>query len=242
MIIAQKTDEWGQVCQVRSAGASLRLYTDGIFHSQYHPHRLLEGNLWDLLWLPSLLQPQQSIKRVLVLGVGGGAVVRKLNRLYPWALIVGVDLSQVHLALARRYFGVRGGHMPLYCADAVAFMKYYRGPGFDLIIDDLFSGSAGEPERVLPMDRAWCRVLTQHLQPNGLLVANFGSHEEYKQSAMASTAEGFHSGYTLQMPQYENIFAACYLSEVRNGAALMATRLANYGVKLGDCVNIKAVF
>lgn len=39
--------------EVRSAGNSLRLYTDGVFHSQYNPCRLITGHVWDLLMLPA---------------------------------------------------------------------------------------------------------------------------------------------------------------------------------------------
>lgn len=53
--------------EVRSAGNSLRLYTDGVFHSQYNPYRLITGHVWDLLMLPALFYPANKIKRVLVM-------------------------------------------------------------------------------------------------------------------------------------------------------------------------------
>ena len=43
----------GRVYQVRSAGNSRRLYTDGVFHSQYNPNHIITGSVWDLLFLPS---------------------------------------------------------------------------------------------------------------------------------------------------------------------------------------------
>ncbi len=66
--------------EVRSAGSPLRLYTDGVFHSQYNPEQLLTGHVWDLLMLPAFFYPKNTIKRVLVLGVGGGAVVAYVTR------------------------------------------------------------------------------------------------------------------------------------------------------------------
>lgn len=38
--------------EVRSHGKTLRLYANGVQHSEYHPDRLFTGSVWDLLWLP----------------------------------------------------------------------------------------------------------------------------------------------------------------------------------------------
>ncbi|WP_020210466.1 spermidine synthase [Gilvimarinus chinensis] len=241
MIVAQEVDEWGQVCEVRRAGGSLRLYTNGIFHSQFHSQKLLEGSLWDLLWLPCLAKHASSIKRVLVLGVGGGAVIRKLNQLYPSALIIGIDISRAHLRLAQRYFGVRGARMSLYEADAVAFMRYYRGPKFDVIIDDLFVGDAGEPRRVQPMTPHWCATLRQRLEPDGLLLANFASRSAYQQSLKRLKA-GFASGYGLQMSQYENVFGAFYSTAIGDLANTLEARLCVYNTKLDSRLDITRAF
>lgn len=151
MLIYLARDEFGQRCEVRKAGKSLRLYTDGTFHSQFNPARLIENNLWDLLWLPVLAAPLPP-RRVLVLGVGGGAVLGKLRRLLPGALRIGVDISARHLTIARRIFKVGGQNSLLLQADALEFVKYYRGPGFDLIVDDLFASNGGEPERVVAFE------------------------------------------------------------------------------------------
>ena len=66
--------------EVRSAGRSLRLYRNGVLHTQYNPSRPIGGNLWDLLLDPAFFRSPEAIRRVLVLGVGGGAVIRLLNR------------------------------------------------------------------------------------------------------------------------------------------------------------------
>ena len=42
----------GTLYQVRSAGRTRRLYTNGVFHSQYNPVRPVTGSVWDLLLLP----------------------------------------------------------------------------------------------------------------------------------------------------------------------------------------------
>lgn len=54
--------------EVRSAGSSKRLYTNGVFHSQYNPVQKITGHVWDLLMIPAFFYPQNTIKKVLVLG------------------------------------------------------------------------------------------------------------------------------------------------------------------------------
>ncbi|WP_455217906.1 hypothetical protein, partial [Kaarinaea lacus] len=70
----------GTCYEVRKAGNSIRLYTDGVFHSQYNPHRPVTGSVWDLLMLPAFFTNIDKISRVLVLGVGGGSVIQLLHR------------------------------------------------------------------------------------------------------------------------------------------------------------------
>lgn len=181
-------DELGQCCEVRRAGRSLRLYTDGTFHSQYNPSRLVENTLWDLLWLPALLQCRAP-QRVLVLGVGGGAVIRKLMSVFPGALLVGVDISPTHITIARQYFGVKGSRVLLLEADAIAFVQYYRGPPFDLIVEDLFTSNNGNPERVMPFDNTWLSALSDLLSKRGQIITNFDSYEAY--TASVSVSKGF---------------------------------------------------
>ena len=42
--------------QVRGAGSTLRLYTDGVLHTQFNSRRIVTGSVWDLLWLPVFLR------------------------------------------------------------------------------------------------------------------------------------------------------------------------------------------
>ncbi|MBU2885055.1 class I SAM-dependent methyltransferase [Gilvimarinus agarilyticus] len=204
MLIYQSLDEFGQRCEVRRAGQSLRLYTDGTFHSQFNPARLIENNLWDLLWLPALL-PAVPPRRVLVLGVGGGAVMRKLQKILPNALLVGVDISAEHLRIARKVFGVKGRNVLLLEADALAFVRHYRGPAFDLIIDDLFATNGGEPQRVVAMDSSWLGALNPLLSARGQLTVNFAACAQYRQALPVVTGQGSFSALNAwQHRRFEN--------------------------------------
>ncbi|MDO3386469.1 hypothetical protein QWI17_11535 [Gilvimarinus sp. SDUM040013] len=233
MLIFRACDELGQNCEVRSAGNSLRLYTDGTFHSQFNPTKLIEDNLWDLLWLPALLQAQAPL-RVLVLGVGGGAVMAKLQRIFPTALLVGVDISALHLHIAKTIFGVKSKHVLLLEADALAFVKQYRGPAFGLIVDDLFTTNNGEPERVTPLNQAWLTSLARRLSDRGQIITNFGSSKEYRQAARVVAARGdFTSLCYFSHKHYENAVGSFSRERVSAQSLSMRTaiekRLQNFG-------------
>lgn len=165
--------------EVRTAGSSIRLYTDGIFHSQWNPNQPIGGNIWELLFLPALFVDPSCIKRVLVLGVGGGAVINLLNRYIKPESITGLDLDAVHLKLARRYFKAEQGNTRLLQAEARQWVDGYSGPPFDLVIEDLFcADDTGAPVRAVPADREWLLKLRGITSRRGILVMN---HESPKQ-------------------------------------------------------------
>lgn len=158
--------------EVRSAGKSLRLYRNGVHHTQYNPQRPLAGSVWDLLILPALHHPIGSLKSALILGFGAGAAGRMLQELLYFDQITGIDLDPIHLSIANGFFDCVEG-CDLIAADAVEWVtEGGDGTRYDLIIDDLYAEDCGYPQRVAPLDLKWCRQLYQQLSPQGILVFN----------------------------------------------------------------------
>ncbi|TCK18764.1 spermine/spermidine synthase [Thiogranum longum] len=197
--------------QVRSAGRTLRLYTNGVFHSQYNPTRPVTGSVWDLLLAPAFFYQPGELQRILVLGVGGGAVIQNLRRFVHPQQIVGVELNPVHLSVAERYFGVQGDDVQLVEADAIEWVRQYQGPAFDMIIDDLFGEVDGEPQRAIYADGKWAGSLLALLSGDGVIVSNFASGIELEVSAYVSQAScrnRFVSGFNLTTSQNYNSVGA----------------------------------
>lgn len=170
--------------EIRTAGNSIRLYTNGVFHSQYNPKMKNCNGIWDLLVLPLFLIDPGLIKRVLVLGVGGGAAIKMVQDYFDPDEIVGVELNPVHISIAKRFFKVNQKNVLLVEAEARQWTRDYTGKGFDLIIEDLFTEVKGEPARAIEFDSSWYNLLKKHLLPTGLLVANFISAEELGDSIL----------------------------------------------------------
>jgi len=204
--------------EIRTAGRSVRLYTNRILHTQYHPERLVTGGVWDLLALPALALPQ--VRRVLLLGVGGGAAIHLLRAWCPGVHVTGVELNPMHLQLARRYFELRGRDIHLVKADARDFVEQYQGERFDLVIEDIFSGRNGMPDRVFAADRHWCRVLGRLVNAEGALVLNTVSRQQLAASALvsdASVSKHWKSQLCLTMPAYANAVGAFFRQAVNPG-------------------------
>lgn len=207
----------GHQYEVRSAGKTRRLYTDGVFHSQYHPDHAVTGSVWDLLFLPSLLAEPGTLKRVLVLGVGGGAVIHMLNRFVNPEQIVGIELSAIHLQVARRHFDLRYPNLQLVQADAIQWLIQYNGEPFDLIIDDLYFEDQGQPTRAIAADGSWFDILMEHLTEQGQLVLNFVSQKEWRECGYFTddfVKEHFVSALRFATPTCHNVVAALFPRDV----------------------------
>lgn len=208
MTTIYQTERGGTVYSVRQAGASLRLYSNGVFHSQWNPQRPFAGGIWDCLSLPALYRPRDRTRRILLLGVGGGAVVRQLERMLPFENLTGVDLDAVHLGIARDWFGVNDARVSLIEADASTWLSSCREASYDLVIDDLFTHVEAEPVRALPFDEVWVKRLTRVLAPAGVLVVNAVSGRQLKAALPVMRAAGLKAGYRWSQPTYDNAIGA----------------------------------
>lgn len=193
--------------QVRTAGGSVRLYKNKVFHSQWNESRPLSGGVWDLLFIPSLFLPEDAVKRVLLLGVGGGAVIRQYLTFMPIEKLVGVELDPIHLKIARQHFGVRQPEVELIAADAISWVETYQGAGFDIVIEDLFTEREGEAVRVVDTSADWFRSLRKLLRPGGALIINFEDPAQLRSTGDAYQEvldgdEDYRYGFTL--PAYGN--------------------------------------
>src|SRR5699024_10530000 len=96
--------------------------------------------------------PLESVRSVLVLGMGGGSVIEslrtKFNYTYP---IVAVEIDPVVIEIAEEEFGITAySDLEVVCVDAAQFLEESK-QNFDLIIVDLFIGEH-VPERFYGKD------------------------------------------------------------------------------------------
>ena len=222
-MILESFERDGTRYEVRAHGRSVRLYTNGVFHSQWNEERPFAGGVWDCLSLPVLYREPATVRRVLVLGVGGGAVLRQLALLLPDAHLTGIELEGAHLDVARRRFGLgaleagagagEGGvTATLVEADAVRWLDAPAaddaGP-FDLVVDDLYGHGAGAPVRAVPLEPDWVGRVVARLAPDGLYVANAVEPAEARRAVPVFADAGLRHGAHWSRPAWDNVVTTC---------------------------------
>ena len=194
--------------EVRSAGNTIRLYTNKIFHSQWNPLRPLSGHLWDYLYLPMTRHKEfPNIKNILVLGVGGGAVINLINTFISPKKIVGVDLDKNHLSIARRFFHANAEFEHMCAEDYIAAHPTVK---YDIIIDDLFAERTEPPYdavRAIHPNKEWLDKLVKSLAPAGMIIMNCESISQFKDVKKSYRHRLIKNISCLQCHGYENAIA-----------------------------------
>jgi predicted membrane-bound spermidine synthase len=117
--------------------------------------------------LAAVYPPQ--IKRVLVLGLGGGSIPVYLHRFLPEAAIDVVEIDPGIIGVAKKYFGMREtSRLHLIESDGRVFLNRHREP-YDIIMVDVFSGS------YIPfhmMTKEFYQLLRSRLNPHGVAAMN----------------------------------------------------------------------
>ena len=182
--------------------------------------------------LPAFFYEPDAIRRVLVLGVGGGASVQLVKQFVSPDTIVCVELNPTHLYVAKRFFKLKHDSIQLICADAIQWIKEYKGEKFDLIIDDLFAEENGEPVPAIESNASWFNCLLKQLTADGLIVKNFLDKKSARSSAgliSSRIRQRFSSIFQLMTPYNENV-AIAYLKRTSTSQALRNRLVATPGL------------
>lgn len=142
------------------------------------PHTLLSPYARGM-FTSYLYQPHP--RRVLIVGLGGGAMVRFLTHHEPDVRVDAVEIDPVVVRLAAEYFGVRsGGPVQIHTADAVAFIESTE-ERYDLILMDAFLRPSAETDATgVPSGlktRAFLGRLKSVLAPGGVVAFNMNEHD-----------------------------------------------------------------
>lgn len=120
---------------VRSFGFGTYIQADGLTQS---------GGVVEEIWKSTLKKvkgERREVKECLVLGLGGGTVVKLINKNWPGAKITGVDIDPEIVELGKKYLGLDEQKVKIVISDAAQYTKYnILNTKFDLIIVDLYNG------------------------------------------------------------------------------------------------------
>jgi len=152
-----------------------------------------------------LYQPHP--RRVLIVGLGGGAMVRFLTHHEPQVHIDAVEIDPAVVRLAAEYFGVRsGGNVRVLTADAVTFVES-AADRYDLILMDAFlrpssdTDTTGVPTRLKTL--AFLDRLKRSLTPGGVVAFNVNEHASMADD-IAAVATAFGHAAVFRCPPADN--------------------------------------
>lgn len=203
MAVLWSKNDNGTNYRVTRAGNTVRLYRNGVLHSQWNPLNPIKGHIWELFLLSSLARNEQ-VRRVLVLGVGGGAVINLVHHFFGNAYVEAVDLDDQHLSVAKKHFKIDLKRCRLVLDDAKDWALRQASDQYDLVIDDLFAEKKGIPYRAVKADYAWIDSLLLLLQKTGTLVMNFADKNEWNKSKEKLINKPIHQKYHAGVIQHKN--------------------------------------
>jgi spermidine synthase len=168
----------GRVVVTEEAGErTLRFSADGPRQSVIRVGKPLELVLPYTRTAMTALALVPQPKRVLIIGLGGGAMAMALRSLFPDAEIDGVDIDPAVVAVAQETLGLKlDAKLRAIVADGRAFTESSAGQ-YDLIFLDAYSDA--EPPKHL-MTAEFLAAARKKLSPGGVAVANVWSSADNK--------------------------------------------------------------
>ena len=168
------------------------------------PH-ILESPYARGMFASYLYQPEP--RRVLIVGLGGGAMVRFLTHREPRVQIDAVEIDPAVVRIADQYFGVRsGGNVRVHTADAVKFVES-TADRYDLILMDAFlrpssdTDTTGVPTRLKTLE--FLGRLKRALAPGGVVAFNVNEHASMADD-IAAVAAAFGHAAVYRCPPANN--------------------------------------
>jgi spermidine synthase len=168
------------------------------------PHTLLSPYARGM-FASYLYQPHP--RRVLIVGLGGGAMVRFLTHHEPQVHIDAVEIDPAVVRLADEHFGVRSsGNVRVHTADAVAFVESIMDR-YDLIFMDAFlrpssdTDTTGVPTRLKALE--FLDRLKRALAPGGVVAFNVNEHATMADD-IAAVAAAFGHAVVYRCPPADN--------------------------------------
>jgi len=157
--------------EVHESRYGRELIVDGTFASLRRAGDAATGCVWDAIAAPVLALAPSPRRRFLVLGLAAGSVARLLRALSPAAEIVGVEIDDEVLGVARRSFGLDALGLEVIRDDALAVLGRERRR-FDAIFDDVFVGRGDDVHKPAWLPEPGLALARRRLRPGGLLVSN----------------------------------------------------------------------
>jgi spermidine synthase len=184
--------------RVTRRGRELRI--GGTLASYYRRGHAMTGSVWDGLAAPLAALDARRVRRVLILGLGGGSAARAIRALAPQAAIVGVERERDVIQAAREWLDIDALRLEIVHADALHFLQRDRRR-FDLVLDDVFLASKGAAWKPDWLPEPGLAMAARRLAAGGVLVSNTIDETA---AVVRACRRLFPRVFTLRLRDYEN--------------------------------------
>lgn len=157
---------------IRRRGERVDMDVAGATFATWHPRRLCTGYSWDALSAAALFHPHSSgPKKILLLGLAGGTMLRILKKLLPDARITAVEIDGELVDIARHHMPWPADACEVVVGDAYRYLKRTRRR-FDVVLDDVFLAGAEDVFRPDAPQDGWGARYQRVLVPTGIVAVN----------------------------------------------------------------------
>ncbi|MBI2029552.1 fused MFS/spermidine synthase [Candidatus Gottesmanbacteria bacterium] len=125
------------------------------------------GSIVSGLWSFAVKQIE-NVNSCLVLGVGGGSIIKVLRNKYPHAEITGVEIDKTMIDIGKKYFDLDKYEAKIVIADAFNYVSRISKK-FDLICIDLLVGRTA-PKKL--SSETFFRNIKRLLSKDGIVIIN----------------------------------------------------------------------
>lgn len=179
------------------------------------PHELLIPYT-QAMFASYLLRPQQE--RVLIVGLGGGAMVHFLKHHEPHVKVDAVEIDAAVVKIAAEYFGTKASdNVRIFTQDGFDYFQTTHN-SYDVIYMDAFlkpsrdTDSTGVPLNLKTV--AFYKGVQSKLTPDGLVVFNLNPSKTMRVD-IATIRKAFPVTYTFRVEQSQNLVVVASMGKRR---------------------------
>jgi len=140
-------------------------------YTLYVQEMLQSGGVVGGVWKKALSNIKHPTSNILILGLGGGTAVGLIKSRWPEAKITGLEIDPEIVKISRRFFDLeKVGNLKIVTADAIEWIRSYRGEKFELILVDLYLGGKFPPKAA---SEGFLKNIKKLLTKDGIVVFNW---------------------------------------------------------------------
>ena len=231
-LLAERESAYNYIQVVQVGNETQLVLNEGLgVHSIYNPQQILTDGPWDYFMIaPYFNNPPftpEQVKRVAVIGLGGGTAVREFNAAYGPIPIDGVELDGTIVNLARQYFDMNEPNLHVIVQDGRYFLDT-TPQKYDIVAIDAYQ------QPYVPFQlttQEFFQTVRAHLTPTGVAVINAGrTGSDFRLvEALAQTMRSvFPNVYIIDTARFTNSMVI---------GTNAPTSLANFGINTGRLTN-----